>query len=145
MLLGPQQQVTRPPPRPPSSSSTLPSSTANNNNSAAPVTLNPDIVAKFTNMMNQNDSTVSTSQAPPLPPRDVLSTNPGGTVRRPPPPPLSEFVDNVPAERRPDQSNSAALDYDHEFESRFRFTPIENLPPPQEWKPPPRPRSVGAK
>jgi hypothetical protein len=34
-------------------------------------------------------------------------------------------------------NTGAALIYDHDFENRFRFTPIENLPPPQPWKPPP--------
>lgn len=147
MLLGPPK-VMRAAPLPPSASS-LPAhspSLANNNSSATSVTLNPDTVMKFTNMMNQNESTTSTSQLPPLPPRDVPPTNPGGTVRRPPPPsPLADFVDNVPAERLHDQSNTAALDYDHEFESRFRFTPIENLPPPEAWKPPPVPQPIEAK
>ncbi len=99
------------------------------------VMLNPVNVAKFNQITSQNDSLSSTSPIPPPPPRGLPATNPGGTVRRPTS--LSDFVDNPPAERRPDQSNTAALEYDHDFENRFRFTPIENLPPPESWRPQP--------
>lgn len=84
-------------------------------------------------MMNQNPPASSHPAPPPPPPRAPTGT-PGGTLRRPPPTP-SAFVDTTPAEHRPDQWNKAALDYDHEFEKRFRFNPIENLPPPGVWHP----------
>ncbi len=139
VYLASQQKVTRPPPPPPPTS--LPSNpnlTSNNKDYTDYITLNPDIVQKFTSMMDQNDSLSSTSSAPPPPPppRGVTATNSGGTVRRPPPT-LSDSVDTMPANHRSDQSNTGALDYDHDFENRFRFTPIENLPPPEPWKPQP--------
>ncbi len=91
--------------------------------------------------MNHNDpSTFTPATPPPPPPRGLASNNPGGTVRRPPAS-VSDFVDNTPAERQPDQSNTAALMYDHSFENRFRFTPIEHLPAPDQWKPQPQLKS----
>ena len=50
---------------------------------------------------------------------------------------MSDFVDSTPPERRYDQLNTGALQYDYEFERRFRFTPIEHLPVPGQWKPQP--------
>jgi hypothetical protein len=49
----------------------------------------------------------------------------------------SDFVDHSFSDRRSDPSTSAALDYDHHFESRFRFTPVDHLPNPDRWQPPP--------
>ncbi|CAF4725054.1 unnamed protein product, partial [Rotaria sp. Silwood1] len=120
-----------PPPPPPSNSSSI----SNNNGHTPPVTLNPEHVAKFNMMMNQNGPSSSSPSPPPLPPpRGMAPNNSGGTTRRAPG--VSDFVDNTPAERRFDQWNTAALDYDRDFEHRFRFTPIEHLPPPGLWKQP---------
>ncbi|CAF3926107.1 unnamed protein product [Rotaria sp. Silwood2] len=125
-------RVLLPPPPPPPSNS---SSASNNNGHTATVTLNPDHVAKFNMIFNQNGpSSSNPSPPPPPPPRGMVSNNSGGTIRRPPPP-VSDFVDNTPADRRYDQWNTAALDYDRDFENRFRFTPIEHLPAPGQWKP----------
>jgi hypothetical protein len=74
------------------------------------------------NIMNQNGPRSST----PPPPRGVPTNNSGGTIRRPPSA-SSDFIDITPAERR----------YDHEFEARFRFTPLENLPSSEAWQPQP--------
>lgn len=70
---------------------------------------------------------------PPPPPRGVAPTHNNGITRRI----SSDFVDHSFSDRRYDQSNSAALDYDHNFEARFRFTPLERLPNPERWQPPP--------
>jgi hypothetical protein len=142
IFLGSQQKGLRAAPPPPSASANAPFNSNNNDHTQA-VTLNPDTVTKFTNMMNQSDSLSSTSPIPPTPPRGVPATNPGGTVRRPPPP-ISDSTGNILAERRPNQVNSAALDYDYDFENRFRFTPIEHLPPPEPWKQLPSSKSVNA-
>lgn len=89
-------------------------------------------------MTSKTDVPARNAPRPPLPPRNV-PTNPTGTVPRAPAPNLSDFTDNIPNERHNDQSNTSALDYDREFERRFHFTPIENLPPPKPWKPQPKP------
>jgi hypothetical protein len=141
ILLGSQQKSMRaaPPPPPISSLPTSSPSTSNNNEYETAVTLNPDIVSKFTNITNQNDSLSSKSPLPHLPPRNTPGNNTGGTIGQSPPT-SSDFADSKPAERRHDPMNTGgALIYDHDFENRFRFTPIENLPPPQPWKPPPPP------
>ena len=49
----------------------------------------------------------------------------------------SDFVDHSYSDRRSDELNSAALAYDHQFEARFRFTPLDHLPLPDRWCPPP--------
>lgn len=141
-LLGSQQPSSRPPPPPPPSSLPVhPPVNSNNNGHSPSVTLNPDLVAKFNTMANQNDpspATSSTPPRPPPPPRNAPVNNSVDTVRRPPPPPtVSDFTENTSSERRSDQRNSAALEYDLDFERRFRFTPIDHLPPPEPWKPQP--------
>ena len=98
------------------------------------MTLNRENVDRFNKILDQNGPPTSTPPPPP-PPRGIPGPNPGGTVRRPPPA-VSDFMDNTPAERRHDQWNTSALDYDRDFEGRFRFTPIEYLPAPESWKPP---------
>ena len=60
---------------------------------------------------------------PPPPPRGAAPTSHSAPVRRP----SSDFVDH---------SGNGALMYDHHFESRFRFTPVEYLPTPDQWHPP---------
>lgn len=60
-----------------------------------------------------------------------MPTNNNGTMRRT----SSDFVDQSYSDRRYDQSTNAALDYDHHFEARFRFTPVEHLPNPERWQP----------
>jgi len=147
IFLGSQQKFPRAaPPPPPHSQSANPPLNSNNNGHTASVTLNPDTVTKFNSMMNQNDSHSSTPPVPPPPPRAVPATNPGATVRRPPPP-LSDVNDNIPAQRRSDQGDPGALLYDYDFEARFQFTPIENLPPPELWKPlpPSQPQTKSSK
>ena len=90
---------------------------------------------RFMTMTNQSDS--HTPPPPVLPPRDVPRTTSGGKVGLPPPPaPLSEVTDNISSDRRFTQSNTAALDYDHDFEKRFLFMALENLPPPEPWQRP---------
>jgi hypothetical protein len=100
------------------------------------VTLNENNVSKFNKLMNQNGSPSSTPPPPP-PPRGEAPNNPGGTIRRPPTVP-SDFIDNTSAERRHDQLNTGLPDYDHEFEARFHFIPVANLPPPEKWQPVPQ-------
>jgi hypothetical protein len=68
-----------PPPSPASSLPTPSPSTLNNNDQETTVTLNPDIVSKFTSMMNQNDSLSSKSPLPPPQPRNAPGNNPVGT------------------------------------------------------------------
>jgi hypothetical protein len=131
MFLGSQQKITRPPPPPPPS---------NHHDHAGSVILNPDTVARFNRMPNQSGPPPSTPPPPPPPPRGVAPNNPVGTTHRLPSS-SSDFIDHSPAERRSDQRNTAALNYDHDFENRFRFTPIENLPPPETWKQPSQSKS----
>ncbi|CAF4769691.1 unnamed protein product, partial [Rotaria socialis] len=107
--------------------------TSGNNGHSTFGTPNQENVSRFNPMMHQNVSNSTTPPPPPPPPRGVISNNQGGTIRRPPPA-VSDFLDNTLPERRHDQWNTAALDYDRNFENRFRFTPIEHLPPPGLWK-----------
>ena len=130
IFLGSQQKISRPAPPPPPSS--------NNNDHATSVTLNPENVAKFNRLVNPNGPPSFTP--PPPPARGTAPTNPGGTTRRLPSS-SSDFIDNTPTERRHDHGNTAALEYDRDFESRFRFTPIENLPAPESWKQPSQSKS----
>lgn len=69
---------------------------------------------------------------PPPPPRGLAPTPNIGTIRRT----SSDFVEQPYVDRRNDHYNDGALDYDHNFESRFRFTPIDHLPLPERWNPP---------
>ncbi|CAF4216435.1 unnamed protein product, partial [Rotaria magnacalcarata] len=124
---------TPPPPPPPPPLPVNPPFTSSNNSHATFGTLNQENVSRFNAMMNQPVSNSTTPPPPPPPPRGVISNNQGGTTRRPPTT-VSDFLDNTPPERRYDQGNTAALDYDRNFENRFRFTPIEHLPPPGSWK-----------
>ena len=117
------QQKRAVPAPPPSSNNVLPSPT---------VVLNPEHIMKFTAMTNQNNS--HSAPPPTLPHRDAPRTFSASKVGLPPPP-LSEVVNNIPSEHRHNQSHTAALDYDHDFEKRFSFMSIENLPPPEPWKP----------
>jgi len=51
---------------------------------------------------------------------------------------LSDFIDHSQVDRRSDPSSTpGALAYDYNFEARFRFTPIQDLPSPKPWQPPP--------
>lgn len=134
IFVGSRQKITRPPPPPPPPSSS-------NDHAASPM-LNPDSVAKFNRLTNQNGPPAF-APPPPPPPRGVTPNNFGGTTRGPPS--SSDFIDNTPPERRHNQYSPGALVYDHDFENRFRFAPIENLPPPDPWKQPPaRPSKHGS-
>lgn len=89
-------------------------------------------------MMQQNrgnpspiNSPPASTPPPPPPPRNAPVQNSGGTLRRAPPVP-STGNDFQPT----DSTKSAARDYDHDFERRFRFTAIEHLPVPKPWTPP---------
>ncbi|CAF3670367.1 unnamed protein product [Rotaria sordida] len=121
--IGSQQKITRapPPPPPPPYSSTNNGNTLSNN------------ISKSPKQINSNGPPPPAPPPPPPPPRGVAPTNNNSTIRRIP----SDFVDHSYSDRRYDQSNSAALDYDHHFEARFRFTPLEYLPIPERWQPPP--------
>jgi hypothetical protein len=114
-----------PPPPPPFSTST------NNGHHMSSTSHHQDNVPKSPKQINPNGP-----PPPPPPPRGVIPNNyGGGTLRRPSS--SSDFVDHSLGERRYDQTNSATLDYDHHFESRFHFTPLEHLPIPERWQPPP--------
>ncbi|CAF4655327.1 unnamed protein product [Rotaria sp. Silwood1] len=119
-LIGFQQKNTRAPPPPPP-----PYSSTNNDHSSS------DYISKSPKQINLNGPPPAPPPPPP-PPRGVAPTNNNGTIRRA----SSDFVDHSYSDRRYDQSNIAALDYDHHFEARFRFTPLEYLPIPERWQPP---------
>lgn len=70
-------------------------------------------------MTTKTDSSASNPSLPKVPPRNV-STN------------LSETTSTA------QQSDTSDVNYDRDFEKRFKFTPIENLPPPKPWNPPPK-------
>ena len=130
-----QQKIVRgPPPPPPSSSHSV--SAVHNQEHTTSVALNPDNVNKMLKIMNNAPS----PSPPPPPPRGAAHANATGTLRRLAPD-LPPSADHIPSERRHDQSNTAALDYDHSFENRFQFTPIEHLPAPGQWQPPSKARS----
>ncbi len=117
----PQQRTNRAPPPPPPP----PYSSTNNGYNT------PDDNTRFQKPINRNGPPLP--PPPPPPPRGLAPTHNNGTMRRA----SSDFVDHSYSDRRYEQSHSAALDYDHHFESRFRFTPLEHLPVPDRWHPPP--------
>jgi len=108
------------PPPPPTTSSSSFKPNVNNNAPAPTVTLNPEHVAKFNEMTTKTDSYVSSPLAPKIPARNVPK-NP------------SEIAPTAHL------SDTSEVNYDREFEKRFKFTPIENLPPPKTWNSPPKP------
>lgn len=113
---------------------TVPAPPANTNKElpSPSVVLNPEHVMRFTALTSQNNS----QPPPPVPPqRDAPRTFTGSKVGLPQPSPLSEVVNNVSSGNRNNESHTAALDYDHDFEKRFSFMSIENLPPPEPWQP----------
>ena len=108
-----------PPPPPPYSSTNNGHHFSDNNNT------------KFQKQYNPNGPP---PPPPPPPPRGVIPTSNNGINRRVS---SSDFVDHPYIDRRSDQFHTAALAYDQNFETRFRFTPIEYLPAPERWQPPP--------